>query len=118
MNNITSNNLNESHCSPWGRKESDMTEQLNSNNAKSLQSCLTLCDPWTEPSRSFCAWDSPGKNTGVGCHALLQGIFRTQGWNPHLSCLQHWQEGSLPLVPPGSTIISSTNTGKTHLCCR
>ena len=27
-------------------------------------------------------WDSPGKNTGVGCHALLQGIFRTQGSNP------------------------------------
>ena len=28
--------------------------------------------------------DSPGKNTGVGCHALLQGIFLTQGWNLHL----------------------------------
>ena len=27
-------------------------------------------------------WDSPGKNTGVGCHFLLQGIFPTQGWNP------------------------------------
>ena len=29
-------------------------------------------------------WDSPGKNTGVGCHFLLQGIFLTQGSNPHL----------------------------------
>ena len=29
-------------------------------------------------------WDSPGKNTGVGCHALLQGIFPTQGPNSHL----------------------------------
>ena len=29
-------------------------------------------------------WDSLGKNTGVGCHALLQGIFPTQGLNPHL----------------------------------
>ena len=29
-------------------------------------------------------WDSPGKNTGVGCHALFQGIFPTQGWNPGL----------------------------------
>ena len=30
------------------------------------------------PTRLFCPWDSPGKNTGVGCHALLQGIFPTQ----------------------------------------
>ena len=37
----------------------------------------------------------------VGCHALLQGIFPTQGSNPSLFCLLHWQEGSLPLVPPG-----------------
>ena len=32
----------------------------------------------------FCPWDSPGKNTGVGCHALFQGIFPTQGLNPRL----------------------------------
>ena len=36
------------------------------------------------PTRLFCSWDSPGKNTGVGCHALLQGIFPTLGLNPHL----------------------------------
>ena len=34
-----------------------------------------------------CPWDSLGKNTGVGCHALLQGIFQTQGLNPSLLCL-------------------------------
>ena len=41
--------------------------------AKSLQSCPTLCDPirW-QPTRLPCPWDSPGKNTGVGCHFLLQ----------------------------------------------
>ena len=44
--------------------------------AKSLQSCLTLCNP-VEPSRPLCPWDSPGKKTGVGCHVLLQGIFPT-----------------------------------------
>ena len=33
---------------------------------------------WTVTSRLLCPWDSPGKNTGVGCHALLQGIFLTQ----------------------------------------
>ena len=37
----------------------------------------------------------------MGCHALLQGIFPTQGLNPRLLCLLHWQEGSLSLMPPG-----------------
>ena len=32
---------------------------------------------WAEPARLLCPWDSPGKHTGVGCHALLQGIFLT-----------------------------------------
>ena len=36
---------------------------------------------WT---RLLCPWDSPGKNTGVGCHALPQGIFLTQGSKPRL----------------------------------
>ena len=40
-----------------------------------------------QPSRLLCPWDSPGKNTGAGCHALLQGIFPTQGSNPTLLCL-------------------------------
>ena len=71
--------------------------------AKSLQSWLTLCDPmdcslqWS----SLCPWDSLGKNTGVGCHALLQGIFPTQGSNPCLLCSLQLQAGSLLLAPPG-----------------
>ena len=41
--------------------------------------------PYTlQPTRLLCPWDSPGKNTGVGGHFLLQGIFLTQGSNPHL----------------------------------
>ena len=36
------------------------------------------------PIRLLCPWNSPGKNTGVGCQALLQGIFLTQGSNPGL----------------------------------
>ena len=39
-----------------------------------------------KPARLLCPWDSPGKNTGVGCHALLQGIFPTQGSNSGLPC--------------------------------
>ena len=40
--------------------------------AKSLQSCPTLCDHRRQPTRLPRPWDSPGKNTGVGCHFLLQ----------------------------------------------
>ena len=40
--------------------------------AKSLQSCLTLCDPIDQPTRLHRPWDFPGKDTGVGCHFLLQ----------------------------------------------
>ena len=47
---------------------------------------------------------SPGRNTGVCCHALPQGIFLTWGSNLHLLCLLHWQAGSLPLAPAGSPI--------------
>ena len=50
------------------------------------QSCLTLCNPMdcSLPGSSVHG-NSPGKNTGVGCHALLQGIFPTRGSNPGLS---------------------------------
>ena len=50
------------------------------------------------PTRHLCPWDFPGKNTGVGCHGLPQGIFPTQGLNLPLL---HWQADSLPTVPPG-----------------
>ena len=49
------------------------------------------------PARLLCPWHSPGKNTGVGCHFLLQGIFRIKGSNPCLLRLLHWQADSLPL---------------------
>ena len=42
---------------------------------------------WIVPTRLLCPWDSPDKNTGVGCHFLLQGIFLTQRSNPRLLCL-------------------------------
>ena len=56
--------------------------------AKSLQSCPTLCNPMdcSSPDSSVHG-DSPGKNTGVGCHFLLQAIFLTQGSNPCLFCI-------------------------------
>ena len=60
--------------------------------------CSVVSDPLQphglQPARLLCQWDFPGKNTGVGCHFFLQGIFLTQGSNPHLLCLLHWQAGS------------------------
>ena len=50
-----------------------------------------------EPTSLLCPWDLPGKNTGVGCHFLFQGIFLTQGSNPSLLCPLHRQADSLPM---------------------
>ena len=49
-----------------------------------------------QPARLLYPWNSPGKNTGVGCHFLLQGIFPIQGLNPRI-CLLHQQADFLPL---------------------
>ena len=62
---------------------------------------VLLCDPMVTPPGSSIHGDSPGKNTGVSCHFLLQGIFLIQGLNPNLLHLLHWQVGSLPVVLPG-----------------
>ena len=56
---------------------------------------------WMGAHQAPCPRDSPGKNAGMGCWALLQGLSPTQGLNLPLFCLQHWQVGSLPLAPPG-----------------
>ena len=62
--------------------------------AKSLQSCLTLWDPMNcSPPGSPVHGDSPGKNTRVGCHSLLQRVFPIQGWNLSLLavfCVGRW----------------------------
>ena len=64
------------------------------------QSRLTLRPYGLYPARLLCPWDSAGKNTGVGFHFFLQGIFLTQGSNLHLL---HWQADSLLLHHRGST---------------
>ena len=56
-------------------------------NCGDLNMSLKLCAYMLSCDQLFdtlCPWDSPGKNTGVGCHCLLQGIFPTQGSNLHL----------------------------------
>ena len=63
--------------------------------------------PWTVAcssrlSMGLCPRNFPGKNTGVGCHILLQEIFPTQGFNTRILSLLHWQADSLPLYHLGS----------------
>ena len=69
-------------------------------------SCSIMSDSfWPHglwPARLLCLWDFSGKNTGVDGHFLLLGIFPTQGLNPPLLCLLHWQADSLPLSLLGS----------------
>ena len=74
--------------------------------AKSCQSCPTFCDSvdYSLPGSSVHG-DSPGKNTGVGCHVLLQGMFLTQRSNPRFLCPLRWQAGSLPLCYLGSPCV-------------
>ena len=57
--------------------------------ANSLHLCLTLCNPMDCSPLGSCPWDSPDKRTRVGCPALLQGIFLTQGSNLCLLWLLH-----------------------------
>ena len=70
--------------------------------------CLVLSNsatPRTVATRLFNPWHFPGKNPGVGCHFLLQGIFLTQGSNPYLLHLPHWQADSLPLHHLGCPLV-------------
>ena len=70
------------------RKAKSMIEGRNRTGTTSknypVTSGLIVSDsvtPWTEPTGLLCPWDFPGKNTRVGFHFLLQGIFLTQGLN-------------------------------------
>ena len=58
-----------------------------------------------QPYRLLCLWNFPGKNTRADCHFLHQGIFLTQGSNPHLLCRLHWQVDSFTIVPPCVSFI-------------
>ena len=67
------------------------------------QSSLTLCDPMDcSLPGSTVHGNSPGKNSGVGCHALLQGIFPTQGSKPGLP---HWKQILYCLSHKGRPLI-------------
>ena len=69
--------------------------------------CVTLLSTMSFSLPGFSIHgDSPDKNTGVGCHSLLQGIFQTQELNTHLLCILDCQAGSLQLKPLVSSVQS------------
>ena len=92
-------------CSPFVMKNSPIPELGSAWSTAQLG--LTFCHPKDgSPPGSSVHGDSPGKNTGVGCHALLQGIFSTQGLNPDfLHCRQilYWlsHQGSIHSMNAG-----------------
>ena len=67
---------------------------------------LTLCDPMGCSPPSSCPWDFPGKNTGVGCCFLLQGIFPTQGSNLGLLHFRQTRQ-SEPQGKSKNTVVGS-----------
>ena len=76
-----------------------------------FQSYPTLCHAMDCSLPGFCVQgDSPGKNTGVGCHALLQGIFPRQGWT-HVSCIS-WISGRFFTVCGTRKALSSLKVDK------
>ena len=74
-----------------------------------MSDSVTLCTVECQPPLSM---GLPGKNRGLGCCALLQGIFPTQELNPRLLRLLHWQAGFLPLALPGKPNILLTKLSK------
>jgi len=72
-----------------------------------MLSCIWLfATPWIVACQALLSMEFLGKNTGVGCHFLHQGIFLTQASKPSLLHLLHWQADSLPLSHPKSQMFS------------
>ena len=82
-------------------------------------SCVQLCAIlWTVACQIPLPMGFSSQESWSGCHALLQGIFPTQGSNLHLLFLLHWQVDSLPLVPPGKPLASLYLCYITLILCR
>ena len=80
--------------------------------AQSIQLFATL---WTVDLQAPLSMELSGKNNGLGCHFLLQGIFPTQGLNPYFL---HWHPGSLPFESPGLIPVHLKNCdGISHVKC-
>ena len=87
---------------------------LSSNSRLAAKKYPTLCH-LVEPTRLFCPGEFPGKNTGVGCHFLLQGTFLPQELSSHLL---HWQMGFFTSVPPRKFSLASYRPTSLASNCR
>ena len=87
-------------CSKFSDCHKFLVIRITKSESEVAQSCPTLCDPMD--TRLLCPWDSPGKNTEVACHFLLQGIFPTQGSNLGL---QHCRQMLYRLSHQGSGLL-------------
>ena len=97
------NKCTKNHCNHFVSRQ-------NGACTKFLQSVSSSLQPFgLQPARFLFPWDSPGKNTGVDCKALFQGVFPAQESNSCLLLLLHWQASSLPLVLPGKLKSVSYN---------
>ena len=103
-------------CSSWGGEESTRLSNWTELSCWPLYASVCVCvcvcaqslshvwlfaTSWTIAHQAPLSMEFSSKNTEVGCHFLLQRIFPTQGLNPCLLCLLHWQADSLPLAPLG-----------------
>ena len=87
-------NLQTSRCGSFQRQYYSFSLEKKKRQFKCVFNHVQLCNSGLQPAKFPCPGDFLCKNTGVGCHFLLQGIFLTQGLN---SYLPHWQVDSLPL---------------------
>ena len=92
---------------------------------------MCLCESWVasvvsdslwphglQPARLLCPWDSPGKNTGVGCHFLLQGIFTNQGSNPRLLQSPALAGRFFTTGPPGRPCVHTQKENSWFALCK
>ena len=102
------------------RGNSNNKEDFMGGGLGAMHACMLSCFShvwlfvtlWILAHRPFCSRDSPGKNTGVGCHSLLQGIFPAQGSHLSLLWFLHWQACPLPLSPPGKPGLGTNMASK------
>ena len=90
----------------WWTRISHALPNVNRHTCSITQSSLTFCTPWTVAHQAPLSVEFSSQEYWVGCHFLLQGIFATQGLNPHLL---HWQADPLPLQYLGNTDTHTCN---------
>ena len=95
----------------WGCSHSPCLLPLSSSHVCTALSRVPIVTPWTVALQAPPSVDFSGKDTGVGCHFLLQGIFLTQGWNLRLLCLLHCRWILYPLSHQAGPCLPDMHAG-------